>query len=647
MTARIARTELQHSTRFRKVVTGGSHRILHLGAAAVVLVCVSTSAQAASVYFGDVEVTAVATVPGPQPFERQAANELVNYFEKITGKRLPQKHVAGEEIPTGTMAVGTLARKAGLISGAELAPLASDGFVIRVAGGKGAVCGYRDVGTVYGAYRFLEHLGVRFFAKDCEVVPKKERLVLADCDLRDKPFFDYRLFYMLEKFYDRSPSLKLGNTLESEMGDPSDIGEPGYWDHTSAFLVPYKTYGKTHPEYFALLKDGTRLHPTPGKPFHIHLCLTNPDVRRISIERMLMLIGKQPERTYFVVSPGDGYDWCQCERCQALDAVPGVNVTDRYLDFVNEVAQTIGKEFPDKRILAIAYTEATSTPPTRVKPGRNVFIVYCTYAPHTKCHQHDLTCELNKEGLADIEGWLTLCPGQVGIFDYPKMYGLYYEPFNPFYGMKRKLDWYASKDIRWLGWCVAPRSFLDLFLYAQSKQAWNPKVDVEALIDEFMAAYYGPAAKPMREYFDFVCREIDQRPVHQNCEAGRGQLVSAEFADRAYPMLDKARGAVAGEPICLERVELEKFCVLWSDIQHRNPRNGKLTISLAEFVTRLAEAVRIAKAQKIVRIGRASLTPTMAEWLAAVAAAKLTVNPWYEDPWVSTLLSDPQAILPK
>ena len=613
----------------------------------VVLTLMAVLQASAAIRLGDVEATALATVTGPTEFENLAASELAGYFEKIAGQRLKRVEIAGSEVPAGTIAVGRLAMKAGLIRGEELAGLARDGFVIRVGNGRGAVCGFRDVGTVYGAYTLLERCCVRFYAKDCEVVPKMEHLVLADCDLRDKPFFDYRVFYMLEKFFDRSPNLKLGNTLESEMGDPSDIGEPGYWDHSSAFLVPYKTYGETHPEYFALMKDGTRLHPIPGKRFDIHLCLTNPDVRRISIERMLMLIGRQKERTYFVVTPGDGYDWCQCENCKALDAVPGVNVTDRYLDFVNEVARAIGKIYPDKKIAAIAYTEATSTPPTRVKPERNVFVVYCTYPPHTKCQQHDLTCERNKEGLADIEGWLTLCPGQVGIFDYPKMYGLYHEPFNPFYGMKRKMDYYAGRDIRWIGWCVAPRSFLDLFLYAQSKQAWNPKVDMEALTDEFMAAYYGPAAKLMREYFNFVCREIDQRPVHQNCEAGHGQLVSAEFAERAYPMLDRARAAVANSPVCLERIELEKFCVLWSDIQHRNPRNRKLAVGLPEFVSRLAEAVRIAKAQKIIKTGRASISPTMADWLGAVAAAKIATEPWFDDPWVQQLLANPQSILPK
>ena len=375
-----------------------------------VAVLPAASALAGTIRLGSVEATAVATLPNPGKYEKLAASELVAYLEKISGKRLVQVEIVDNVVPPGTIAVGTLAAKAGLITPDELAPLASDGYVARVAGGRAAICGFREVATVYGTYKCLERLGVRFYAKDCEVVPKQENLVVADCDLHDKPFFECRVFYMLEKFFDRRPSLKLGNTLEEEMGDPSDIGEPGYWDHSSAFLVPYKTYGKTHPEYYALMKDGTRLHPIPGKRFDIHLCLTNPDVRRISIERMLMLIGKQQERAYFVVSPGDGYDWCQCERCKTLDAVPGVNVTDRYLDFVNEVARVVGKKYPDKKIAAIAYTQATSTPPTRVKPEPNVFIVYCTYPPHTKCHQHDLTCELNKEGRADIEGLAEALP---------------------------------------------------------------------------------------------------------------------------------------------------------------------------------------------------------------------------------------------
>ena len=77
---------------------------------------------------------------------------------------------------------------------------------------------------------------------------------------------------------------------------------------------------------------------------------------------MLALIEKQPDRTFFGVSQGDGFAWCQCDRCKALDAVPGVNMTDRLLDYVNHVARAVAAKYPDKRILTLAYTNATSPP---------------------------------------------------------------------------------------------------------------------------------------------------------------------------------------------------------------------------------------------------------------------------------------------
>jgi hypothetical protein len=35
------------------------------------------------------------------------------------------------------------------------------------------------------------------------------------------------------------------------------------------------------------------------------------------------------------------------------------------------------------------------------------------------------------------------------------------------------------------------------------------------------------------------------------------------------------------------------------------------------------------------------------DWLDAVTAAKITTDPWYDDPWITRLLADPQSILPK
>jgi hypothetical protein len=104
----------------------------------------------------------VATVPRPATYEKLAANELVNYFEQMTSKKLALIQVADKKVPPGTIAVGTLATEAGLITAEELAPLVRDGYIIRVADGRAAVCGYRDVATAYAVYGWLERLGIRF-----------------------------------------------------------------------------------------------------------------------------------------------------------------------------------------------------------------------------------------------------------------------------------------------------------------------------------------------------------------------------------------------------------------------------------------------------------------------------------------------------
>jgi hypothetical protein len=296
----------------------------------------------------------VATAPDATAREKLAADELVAYLAKITGRKVNRAEIADNHVPPGVIAVGPLARNAGLISQAELDAVGRDGYVVKVAQGSAALCGWRDVGTVYAAYELLRQVGVRFYAPDCEIVPQVKDLTIPACEVRRKPAYEFRVM---------TGNLKQGHTPNDDMGSPHEIGEPGNIVHASAYLVPYEKYAETHPEYFALQKDGKRLHGDPkAEGFSIHLCLSNPDVRRISAERMLALIEKQPDRTFFGVSQGDGFAWCQCDRCKALDAVPGVNMTDRLLDYVNHVARAVAAKYPDKRIVTLAYTNATSPP---------------------------------------------------------------------------------------------------------------------------------------------------------------------------------------------------------------------------------------------------------------------------------------------
>jgi hypothetical protein len=583
-------------------------------------------------------VPAMEIVVAPDATKREllAADELCAYLEAMTGKRLKRAEAAQRAAPAGSIVVGRQALAAGLITQSELDAVAQDGYVVKVRDGRVAVCGWRDVGTVYGAYALLRHLGCKFYAPGCEVVPQTAALDIGDCTLSDRPFYEFR---------NLAGNLKLGNTPSDDMMAPSAIGEPGNIVHAAAYLLPYDLYHEAHPEYFALQKDGRRLsREFHGEDLQVHLCLSNPDVRRISAERLLALMDRQPERRFFGVSQGDGFAWCQCEQCKALDAAPGVEMTDRLLDYVNYVAREVAKKYPDKRVLTLAYTNATSPPPTRVRPEPNVMVQYCPYPHRTDCSSHDLTCEKNKQSLADLQGWFKACPDNMYIFDYPTGYANWYEPFGSFWAMKRKLDFYAQNGVRGIFYCGTPQNFKQLFIYVQSELLWHPNAPVEPLISEFMDAYYGAAAPAVRRYFDYLSKEVEERPIHQQCEAASPHTVTPEFADKALAMLSEAEDAVRNDRARLYRVQTEKLCPLFGDLNARNPLNGQLAVSEAQFAQRLAEFCAIARTQ---RLGSFIRRVSGQEWMYKIARLKLTRSPWYSDSVVDRLIKSPAEALSK
>lgn len=568
--------------------------------------------------------------------ETFAADELASYLANMTGRQLACGPLDKREAAAGAIVVGSQAVAMGLIKQAELDAVAPDGYVVRVQDGQVGICGWRDVGTVYGVYALLRQLRCRFYGPSCEVVPRAATLNIPDCSLSDKPFYEFR---------NLANNLKLGNTPSDDLMSPSAIGEPGNIVHSAAYLLPYDKYHAEHPEYFALQQDGQRLsREIHGQDADIHLCLSNPDVRRICAERLLALMDKQPERRFFGVSQGDGFAWCQCDKCRALDAVPGVEMTDRLLDYVNAIAREVAKRYPDKRILTLAYTNATSPPPVRVMPEPNVMVQYCPYPHRTDCHSHDFACEKNRQGYQDLMGWLAKCPNNMYIFDYPTGYQNWYEPFGSFWAMKRKLDLYAKGGVKGLFYCGTPQNFRNLFVYVQSQLLWHPETPVEPLIEEFMGAWYGAAAPAVRQYFDYMSREMEQRPIHQQCEAASPHTVTAAYADEALGWLTKAEDLVREDRARLYRVRAEKLCVLFGDLNARNPINGKLEASEQTFARRLGEFCAIGRTQRVVSFVRR--VPTE-DWLYRIARIKPGRAPWYADPLIDRLIKDPVATLAK
>lgn len=443
------------------------------------------------------QLKGILTGPSPTELETKAAGLLRHYLGKMYDVKLS---VNPEGLPlskgvTNVILVGKpAASTAGLISAAELEKVKHDGFVIHAEDGRVALAGFRDRGTVYAAYALLERLGYRFYAYGCEVVPKPERSVIPNAHVADKPFLDYRSGNRWE--YKESAG---------DIGDPrkglnpelftAQAGSSLWIDHTAGYLMPKALYHDEHPEYFAMRRDGTRL-PKTTRDSYIHACLSNPDVQRISGERALGWMRLQPERRFFCITVGDGVDWCQCEKCKAMDVVPG-NYSDRLVKWVNCVARAVQKEFPDNVLLTLAYC-GTDPPPVKARPEKNVLVLYCPYWGVALSMVHPLTHPSNDEARKFLEGWLKVAPNNVGVYDYNMYHSLSWD------AMAQKVKWFAEKGVRGIWHCGRPHCFGDLFSFVITKLEWHPALDPQELKQEFVTAYYGPAAPHVMQYLRLV-----------------------------------------------------------------------------------------------------------------------------------------------
>jgi len=571
----------------------------------------------------------------PSKWETYAARELAGYLRQISGKRLPIVLIPNSVLPKGYIAVGRLLRESGVIDGKELENIKRDGYIVRIKSGRGGVCGWRDLGSVYGVYAFLQSLGAGFYALDCESVPHTNDLRLKDCEIKAKPAFDFRFFDLPGR---NVRNVKFGHTPPDDIVNPKVIG---YTDrglfHTFAYLCPYEKYGKTHPEYFALQKDGRRWDPAAHTNDYrdVQLCLSNPEVRQVVASNLTALIDLESNRTYFGVSPGDNFLYCRCEQCRAYDS-PGSNMeadktewnmTDRHVAFVNSIAEIVGKKYPDKKLVMIAYY-ATGKPPVRYLPASNVVVSFSPYYPYAYCQSHDLTCEKNAKAREYLEGWQRKCPGQILIFEYPCQFAYFYEPFGSFNGMRAKIRHYARQGACGLFFNGMPEHFQDLFCFVISRMCWDPESDQDRLMNDFFEHYYGDAAPLMRQYFnDFMARIVDDHICQICIQYPRNTgLVDEKFASSAYSLFDRALQAAADDGQLQNRVLREKFCVLYQDLEERNIMNGKAP-DKDKFAEKMADFTSIGRRLEIRSLGR---QPAV-DWIKSVSGLIVTNDPWYFD----------------
>jgi len=512
-----------------------STRIRRTGLASLALLVAVALLAAAPTGRAEVNVgqlKAIVTAPDPAEQEQQAAKELARYLKRMYGVDLKvEARVAIGPDTTNVILLGSKAAlAANAVTEAELRKLRWDGYVIGAGGGRMFVAGPRPLATLFGVAGLLEHLGAEFYGFT-EVVPEKKAKTIADFRVSDKPAFDLRVTSKAD--------WRLKNSSGSDFANAGPVAGKEIWpnrwhwrEHTAGYLVPKTIYYDEHPEYYAMLASGKRIAKDKFTIWRTPLCLSNPDVTRISIERMRAWIKDQPEARFFSLTYGDTMTHCQCPECKKLDAVPG-QYMDRKLHWVNGVAKALGKEYPDKVFITYAYVN-TDHPPQRLKPAENVLVLYAPWygrCANCRAHPYD-TCWASVVAARQMEDWTKCCPDNLGIYDY----GVKIAQLRSF---EHKIKFWAKRGHRGFMQCGWGSSLRSLQNYVIPKLLWDPTLDAKKLERDFCRAYYGPAGDAVADYIDLWYHEWVETGSHQI----RGQR---DYPRRARALLTKARQAVQG-----------------------------------------------------------------------------------------------------
>ena len=245
--------------------------------------------------------------------ETYAAEELQRFIKKISGAVLPIDDEESRETKW-EIVVGNSNRLEKLNLNIDWQDLGPEGFIIRTVGDKLIIVGGKLRGTLYGVYSFLEeYLGCRWFSSKVSRIPERGRVEIPSIDEKQFPVLEYREPYYFDAFDGDWAARNKANGHFPRL-KPHHGGKVRYahFVHTFHSLVPVEEYFDTHPEYFSEV-DGKRIKE------RTQLCLTNPDVFGIALERVRQWIKEEPDATIISVSQNDWYNPCQCKNCKVID----------------------------------------------------------------------------------------------------------------------------------------------------------------------------------------------------------------------------------------------------------------------------------------------------------------------------------------
>lgn len=491
-------------------------------------------------------LASIVVVGDAGPLERRAAEDIQKYVRLMSGVELPiassvePAAFAGPALVIGEEAIRQRPElRERLATVTKRDPFVrADGVILQRVGNHVYLAGSNDRSHYFAAAELLRRWGVRWFMPGDfgESVPKIDRLEVADLDYVYAPPFEVRTFW---------------------------VAWNGHRDGVAEFqlrnmMTPREELPPTGHALDKYLKRQAAGWPMTSPATAEHVA---GQIERDYASGKSVSIGIE-DRLVSAPAPEDA----ELARLQWDKYMLSWSMTDVMMEFYNNVARVLRDKHPDSsgKLGFLAYSNMTLPPVRDFKAERSL---YAELAPIDIDPIHgmdDLESPPRREYKEIMYRWAKVMDGRLAIYDYDQSMLVWRDLPNPSHmAFKQDVQHYRRAGI--LGVNTESRMALATTFtnfYLRARLLWNPDENVEALLDDFYARFYGPAAAPMKEYWSRIFRAWETTIVTEHEQFAAPAIYNRDLLEDIKKPLRVAEAAAA--PLA-QRTDLSRDEQLYLD----------------------------------------------------------------------------------
>ena len=461
-------------------------------------------------------------------WEKLGASDLQKYIEMMSGAKLEIVNAVGSS-PAIIIGKAALQADSGLQAALDKVKkqnptLRADAVAVRRAGNQVLLAGTNDDSHYFAASWLLQQWGCHWYLPTDfgECVPSQSTLKIGTLDAAYAPPFEIRHYWLSwngdgtgadefrhRNFMTSTSMVGMGHALGQYT---ADIAPPG----KSVFNVPFSD-AKT-AEHVA-----SKIEKNYADGIDTSLAIEDGNfVNDSASDKALLLEYDRYSLKY--------------------------SYTDAMLTLYNNVGKILRAKYPNSkaRIGGMAYANVT-LPPKKIAELEPNVVMWLAPIDIDPIHgMDDPRSPPRQEYAGWLKSWAKLTNGRLAIYDYDQGMLVWRDLPNPSHQAFQQ-DVKHYRDAKILGVGTESRgamatTFLNLFFRGQLM--WNPDAHVDQILADFYPNFYGPAAKPMADYWNTLFAAWANTSVTEHECMAAPAIYTPELAAKLQMALGKAEKTI-------------------------------------------------------------------------------------------------------